>query len=206
MGVDIQTYRSRIGTYKHSRCGKTNENFRHSRGSDVAVLVKNIIVSNDIPTVGCVLFIGVLLMIAGVEPNPGPMEKGFDSSCGDEVPGVVKGVKKSVDVSDKSFVEEPQDIPRIRISGLIENTNKEMLAMYFEYEERNGGGKVKNIAMDKKGKFATIDFEEKAGVDAFMLRNPKRILGMNVTVEVFALPVQSNDIGELVTSTSELLK
>jgi hypothetical protein len=26
--------------------------------------------------VGCVLFIGDLLMIAGVEPNPGPMEKG----------------------------------------------------------------------------------------------------------------------------------
>ncbi|XP_060589911.1 uncharacterized protein LOC132745105 [Ruditapes philippinarum] len=73
MGVDIQTYRARIGTYKHSRCCKTIEKYRHSMGSDVAVLVTNI--SSDISTVGCVFFIGVLLMIAGVEPNPGPTEK-----------------------------------------------------------------------------------------------------------------------------------
>jgi hypothetical protein len=58
---------------------------------------------------------------------------------------------------------EPQHIPRIRISGLKENTNKEMLALYFEHEERKGGEKVKKIEMSEKGKFATIDFEEKAG-------------------------------------------
>jgi hypothetical protein len=62
-----------------------------------------------------------------------------------------------------SDVVELHCIPRIRISGLIENTKKEMLAMYFEHEKRNGGGKVKNIEMDQKGKFATIDFEEKEG-------------------------------------------
>ncbi|XP_060567643.1 interferon-induced very large GTPase 1-like [Ruditapes philippinarum] len=101
----------------------------------------------------------------------------------------LKGLGFDVDVddfvSDTSLVVEPQNIPRIRISGLTENTNKEMLTMFFELEEKKGGGKVKNVEMGNKGKFATIEFEEKAGADAFMLRDPKSILGMDVRVEVF---------------------
>ncbi|XP_060592365.1 uncharacterized protein LOC132747075 [Ruditapes philippinarum] len=238
MGVDIQTYRARIGSHKNSLCGEAIKNYRHSRSSDVAALVTNIKISNGLKNVGCLLFIGILLMIAGVEPNPGPVEKGDDSEgpkmikisklaaninkemlsmffdnkieCGGKVVDVtvnanecnaivefnksaavdevmnkrplsIFGFEVEVDIFD---VVELQRKPRIRISGLIENTKKEMLAMYFEHEERNGGGKVKYIEMDQKGKFAIIDFEEKEGADAFMLRNPKSILGMNVTVEV----------------------
>lgn len=109
----------------------------------------------------------------------------FDQSAAvyevmEQEPLTIYGFEVDIDTLDMT----PQDIPRIRISGLMENTNKEMLAMYFECEERNGGGKVKNIEIDQKGKLATIDFVEKAGADAFMWRNPKRILGMDVTVEV----------------------
>jgi hypothetical protein len=86
MSVDIQTYRARIGTFKHSRCGKSIENYRQSRSGDVTALVKNIYVSNDMKTAGCLVFIGILLMIAGVEPNPGPMWKGnyFESTLARE--------------------------------------------------------------------------------------------------------------------------
>jgi hypothetical protein len=76
MGVAIQTYRARIGTFKHFRCGEMIANCRLSRGCDVVAIVPNINVSSDLKTVGCVIFIGVLLMISGVEPNPGPMENG----------------------------------------------------------------------------------------------------------------------------------
>jgi hypothetical protein len=62
MGVDIQTYRARIGTYNHSQ------------GSDVTT-VQNF--RDDFKTVGCVLFIGILLIIAGIEINPGPKEEGI---------------------------------------------------------------------------------------------------------------------------------
>ncbi|XP_060587949.1 uncharacterized protein LOC132743445, partial [Ruditapes philippinarum] len=159
MGVDIQTYRARIGTFKHSRCGKSIENYRQSRSGDVTALVKNIYVSNDMKTAGCLLFIGILLMIAGVEPNPGPMWK-----------------------------DTQVDIPCIRIDGLLENVNKEMLEMFFENEERQGGGKVNSIEIDSKSKCATVVFEEKAAVDAFMQRNSKSILGMDVTVTVLETP------------------
>ncbi|XP_060558655.1 uncharacterized protein LOC132718958 [Ruditapes philippinarum] len=102
----------------------------------------------------------------------------------EERPLTILGFNVDIDVFDASHVVESQDIPRIGILGLQENTNNEMLAMYFQQEERKGGGKVKNIEINHKGKFVTIDFEEKAGADAFLLRNPKSILGMDVTVKV----------------------
>ncbi|XP_053374008.1 uncharacterized protein LOC123530892 [Mercenaria mercenaria] len=60
MGVDIDTYRGRIGTFKHS-CGQ-----------DVVTIVCVINFSRGLKYVGAVLFIGILLLIAGIEANPGP--------------------------------------------------------------------------------------------------------------------------------------
>ncbi|XP_053388865.1 uncharacterized protein LOC128551932 [Mercenaria mercenaria] len=60
MGVDLETYRGRIGTY------------RHSCGQDVITVTCVINFSNGLKTIGAVLFIGVLLLIAGIESNPGP--------------------------------------------------------------------------------------------------------------------------------------
>jgi hypothetical protein len=80
---------------------------------------------------------------------------------------------------------EPQDIPRIRVSGLMENTNKDMLAMYFEHEERNGGGKVKNIEIDQKGMFATIDFEEKAGSCSYFCHKHVFVFWILLTLTIF---------------------
>lgn len=70
MGDDIQTYRARIGTYRHYRCYDGIDRCMHFRGIDLVTFVSNIL-----KPVGRVLFIGVLLMIAGVELNPGPREK-----------------------------------------------------------------------------------------------------------------------------------
>ena len=64
MGVDIQTYRARIGTYVHAKTG---------------FVIKNTAAENlgdGLKTVGCFLFIGILLIMAGIESNPGPNMKG----------------------------------------------------------------------------------------------------------------------------------
>ncbi|XP_060593824.1 uncharacterized protein LOC132748269 [Ruditapes philippinarum] len=118
MGVDIQTYRARIGSYRHYRCSGAIDSCRSFRGIDVAIKV-----SNDLKTVGCVFFIGVLLILAGVEPNPGP--RGIDTAsyqC-DEVVDVVKGTKRSVDGRD-TLTEEPT---KIKLSGVSVDMNRAML-------------------------------------------------------------------------------
>jgi hypothetical protein len=65
MGVDIQTYRARIGTYSNSR------------GGDVVTVAKQVNIRDGIKTIGCLIFIGILLVMAGIELNPGPREKGI---------------------------------------------------------------------------------------------------------------------------------
>lgn len=63
MGVDLATYRATIGT------------FRHSVGVDVVTVECYVNFTAALKTIGSVLFIGILLMIAGIEPNPGPPRK-----------------------------------------------------------------------------------------------------------------------------------
>ncbi|XP_053403314.1 uncharacterized protein LOC128558366 [Mercenaria mercenaria] len=60
MGVDLETYRGRIGTHKHL-CGQ-----------DVITVTCIISFSSGLKRIGAVLFIGVLLLKAGIESNPGP--------------------------------------------------------------------------------------------------------------------------------------
>ncbi|WAR20508.1 hypothetical protein MAR_002346, partial [Mya arenaria] len=62
MGVDLQTYRSRIGTFGRSDKQLVVRDVKHTDGG-VGGLAK---------LIGAVSFIGCLLLIAGVEPNPGP--------------------------------------------------------------------------------------------------------------------------------------
>lgn len=60
MGVDLQTYRCRIGS------------FRFNTGVDVATLYVFINFSGSFRTIGSLVFIGLLLLMAGIESNPGP--------------------------------------------------------------------------------------------------------------------------------------
>ncbi|XP_060600895.1 uncharacterized protein LOC132754297 [Ruditapes philippinarum] len=103
--------------------------------------------------------------------------KGSKSCHSNEVAEVVNG-------ADNNAEDSHVDKPCIRIDGLLEHVNKEMLEMFFQIEEKKIGGKVKSIEIDRKSKCATVLFDEKAAVDAFMQRNPKTILGMDVTVKV----------------------
>jgi hypothetical protein len=61
MGVDIQTYRGRIGCF--------SRNF----GTDVIIVQFTVNCTRGIKTIGAVVFIGILLLLAGIEQNPGPI-------------------------------------------------------------------------------------------------------------------------------------
>ncbi|WAQ95179.1 hypothetical protein MAR_027869 [Mya arenaria] len=63
MGVDISTYRARIGTFS----GSTGVGVTHEE-----CLVN---FTFGLKTVGAVMFIGMLLIMGGVEQNPGPPKK-----------------------------------------------------------------------------------------------------------------------------------
>ncbi|XP_053403098.1 uncharacterized protein LOC123554339 [Mercenaria mercenaria] len=68
MGVDIETYRGRIGTFKFAS------------GVDVIILQCTLNFSGCLKAVGSLVFIGILLFMAGIEQNPGPTEQGNSSA------------------------------------------------------------------------------------------------------------------------------
>ncbi|XP_052797658.1 uncharacterized protein LOC128229814 isoform X8 [Mya arenaria] len=67
MGVDIQSYPVRIGT----------NIFAH--GTDVVLLQCCVIISAGLNAVGAITFIVMLLLMAGIEPNPGPPKKDWQA-------------------------------------------------------------------------------------------------------------------------------
>ena len=52
---------------------------------------------------------------------------------------------------------------KVKISGVPNHVNKEMLQMFFEREENNGGGKVRNIEIDNRNKCSVVEFEDETG-------------------------------------------
>ncbi|XP_060567645.1 uncharacterized protein LOC132726351 [Ruditapes philippinarum] len=175
MGVDIQTYRARIGSYRQYRCSGAIDSCRSFRGIDVAIKV-----SNNLKTVGCVLFIGVLLMIAGVEPNPGPREKDTAGYQCDDVADVVKGTKRSVDGRD-TLTEEPT---KIKLSGVSVDMNRAMLKRFFE-NAIDFCGKVVEVTVNPKESSAIITFDTSAAVYEIMNKRPMTILGFKIDVDVY---------------------
>ena len=66
MGVDIDTYRGRIGSF--NRCLQL-----HVRTNDNNATANS---TCALKCIGAAAFIGLLLIIAGIEQNPGPVGKG----------------------------------------------------------------------------------------------------------------------------------
>jgi hypothetical protein len=65
MGVDIGTYRGRIGSFNHRLKLVVNDRDKSRVNFDCAL-----------KCIGSVVFVGLLLVLAGVEQNPGPFGKG----------------------------------------------------------------------------------------------------------------------------------
>ena len=48
----------------------------------------------------------------------------------------------------------------VLVSGFVENVDQEFLEMFFENEERSGGGKIENILLDSKSPKVLITFAD----------------------------------------------
>jgi hypothetical protein len=52
----------------------------------------------------------------------------------------------------------------VRVSGINEKMSEEMLSLYFENEQRTGGGEIEDIFVDKPSGFAVITFKSREGL------------------------------------------
>ncbi|XP_053391786.1 uncharacterized protein LOC128554541 [Mercenaria mercenaria] len=147
MGVDIETYRGRIGR------------FRHSQGLDVVTIVCTINFHRGMRAIGTVVFIGVLLLIAGIESNPGPTTLG---SC--------------------TCSSRPK---KIKVTGLPENIDEEDLNNLFENKRRQGGGDVRHVQVFESQRTAIIEFEESEAVEIVLKKRPISIKKTEVSVHNF---------------------
>ncbi|XP_060588547.1 interferon-induced very large GTPase 1-like, partial [Ruditapes philippinarum] len=164
MGVDIQTYRCRIGT------------FRSLQGFDVKTLSCCVNYSRGLKIVGSVAFIGILLLIAGVESNPGPLT-----------------TEKCTCSAHKT---------KIKVSGLPTNVDEEDLENLFENEKRQGGGSVKQITMFPNKAIAIVEFEEEEAVEKVLKKRPINIKKKTVDIEPYHTPYTLKLKGPQITWTS----
>ncbi|XP_045168672.2 interferon-induced very large GTPase 1-like isoform X2 [Mercenaria mercenaria] len=122
MGVDIETYRGRIGTFKFAF------------GTDVVTVERLINFSQCLKTVGSLAFIGLLLVMAGIESNPGPKDSDDDIT-------MKKGYK-------------------IQVVGIPPNVDDAYLTLVFKNPQQQDGGKETRLQLDRETHSAFIEFEE----------------------------------------------
>ncbi|XP_060586869.1 interferon-induced very large GTPase 1-like [Ruditapes philippinarum] len=147
MGVDIQTYRFRIGTFKSVQ------------GLDVKTLTCSANYSRGLKIVGSVAFIGILLLIAGVESNPGPLTTAKCTCSANQT--------------------------KIKVSGLPTNVDEEDLENLFENEKKQGGGSVKEITIFPDKATAIVEFEEEEAVEKVLKKRPIKIKKKTVDIEPY---------------------
>ncbi|XP_060588512.1 up-regulator of cell proliferation-like [Ruditapes philippinarum] len=142
MGIDIETYRGRIGT------------FRFSSGVDVVTIVCLVNLSGGIKVIGTVLFIGLLLLLSGIEPNPGPKEN-----------------------------DDEQARRTIKVAGIPAGIDKQYLTLFFKSSRKCGGGKISNIQFDEENHSAVIQFENVDTVQSVLQRRPIEIAGTVLEID-----------------------
>ncbi|XP_045168390.2 interferon-induced very large GTPase 1-like isoform X2 [Mercenaria mercenaria] len=148
MGVDIETYRGRIGTFKFAF------------GTDVITVECLINFSHGLKTVGSLAFIGLLLVMAGIESNPGPK----DSEDG-----------KDIDMGNV-----------IQVTGIPPHVDEDYLVLVFKNAKKQGGGKVKTVQLDRQTRIALIEFEDPSAVQTVLDKRPIKIANTEVEVRPLA--------------------
>ncbi|XP_060567644.1 interferon-induced very large GTPase 1-like [Ruditapes philippinarum] len=148
MGVDIQTYRGRIGCF--------SRNF----GTDVIIVQYTVNCTRGIKTIGAVVFIGILLLLAGIEQNPGP-------------------------ISESTSERTPANATILKVCGLPKHIGIDSLINSFENTRREGGGKVLRVEIDENESSALVEFEEAEALQLALRKRPIQIEGKDVSVEIY---------------------
>ncbi|XP_053398425.1 uncharacterized protein LOC123556853 isoform X2 [Mercenaria mercenaria] len=121
MGVDTETYRGRIGIFKFAS------------GVDVIILQCTLNFSGCLKAVGSLVFIGILLFMAGIEQNPGPTEQDEE-------------VTESADNKFKTYIDKAWGkLVDFMIPDPILNSSA------FEFRERRDIMEEKNTSEKNRG-------------------------------------------------------
>ncbi|XP_060601285.1 uncharacterized protein LOC132754645 [Ruditapes philippinarum] len=155
MGVDIQTYRGRIGGF--------SRNF----GTDVITVQYIVNFTRGLKTIGTVVFIGILLLLAGIEQNPGP-------------------------ISESTSNRTPANATILKVCGLPKSIGADSLIGIFENTRRQGGGNVLRVDIDKNDSSALVEFEEAEALQLVLGKRPIRIDDKDVSVEIYSSMDESN--------------
>ncbi|XP_060581706.1 uncharacterized protein LOC132738255 [Ruditapes philippinarum] len=148
MGVDIQTYRGRIGC------------FSRNLGTDVITVQYIVDFTRGLKTIGTVVFIGILLLLAGIEQNPGP-------------------------ISESTSKRTPANATILKVCGLPTSIGTDSLISIFENTRRQGGGNVLRVDIDKNDSSALVEFEEAEALQLVLRKRPIQIDGKDVSVEIY---------------------
>lgn len=97
----------------------------------------------------------------------------------------VKSTKSSV----KSVAKPSR---KLLVQGLPDFVDEEYLEMFFEHTKRQGGGPVRSITINKKENFAVIEFEEADAIIKVLNKQPIKMKGTTVAVEMYS-PYLEND-------------
>ncbi|XP_053388844.1 interferon-induced very large GTPase 1-like [Mercenaria mercenaria] len=115
-------------------------------------------------------------------------------------PVIVQGTEVQISTS----VKEPErsestNETQLKVSGLPENISKEYLIMFFENEQRQGGGNVKSVEVNEDKHTAIIAFEEEKAVETVLQKRPIVIKNNEVVVnaickDITAMPKECSKI------------
>ncbi|XP_060580808.1 interferon-induced very large GTPase 1-like [Ruditapes philippinarum] len=143
MGVDLQTYRGRIGTFK---C---------TFSKDVVKSQCHIYFSDSIKCIGSFIFVGLLLVMAGIESNPGP------------------------------WTIVPDDLPETKsvfVSGLPDDFETDYVE--FTFSKRYGKVTDVRVDADRRDTLV-ITFQDSAGLESVRKAEPIKINQNTIDVQPF---------------------
>lgn len=80
----------------------------------------------------------------------------------------------------------------IFVKNVPSNYDEEHLEMFFAYKKGQGGGPVKSVTLNRKGRSAVVEFEEEDAVKTVISKRPIQILGNKLDIDVHS-PYLEND-------------
>ncbi|XP_060577569.1 uncharacterized protein LOC132734741 [Ruditapes philippinarum] len=148
MGVDIQTYRGRIGC------------FNRNLGTDVLTTIYIAEFTRGLKTIGAVVFIGILLLLAGIEQNPGP-------------------------ISESTSKRTPAHTTILKVCGLPKGTREDSLLSFFKNLTQPRDGNVLRVHIDENDLSALVEFDEAETLQLVLKEKTIKIDDKDVSIEIY---------------------
>lgn len=74
---------------------------------------------------------------------------------------------------------------KLLVTNIPAPADKDLLEMFFEDTKRQGGGPVRCVSLDRKENCAVVEFEKPGAVQKVLDKQPVKMLGTTVKVEMY---------------------